>query len=337
MKIGFIIPFANIDFSGGVTVQGRMWKEGLEKLGNDVDLINAWDKFEWNSYDYIIILRTGKLLVDYVKSIKKFNRVKLVCAPIIDYHKSFQRFLLTCKYLGSKRFRIYNQYHDLYSCRNLFDCYLVRSNFEGRFLYDGMKISKDKVFTLPLSYRIPLEYINQINYKAKENFCFHSSRLAFSGKNVERLIKAAIKYEFKLVLAGSINGDLEKEWLNSLIRGYDNIEYVGWLSDDDLYSYYRRAKVFALPSIVEGVGMVALEAAMFGCDIILTNIGAPKEYFNNMAYLVNPYDIDDIGRSIQNVLNGNTFQPYLREHILETNNADSCIRSLDKVLRDNLI
>lgn len=337
MKLGFIIPFANIDFSGGVTVQGRMWKEGLEKLGNNVDLINAWDKFEWDSYDYIIILRTGKLLVDYAKVIKKFNRVKLVCAPIIDYHKSFQRFVFTCKYLGSNRFRVYNQYHELYTSRDLFDYFFVRSNFEARFLYDGMNISKDKVFTLPLSYRVPLEYINQIDYNAKENFCFHSSRLAFSGKNVERLIKAAIKYEFKLVLAGSINGISEQNWLNNLICMHDNIEYVGWLSDDELYSYYRRAKAFALPSIVEGVGMVALEAAMFGCDIILTNIGAPKEYFNNMAYLVNPFDIDDIGRSIQNVLNGDTSQPYLREHILKNNNTDSCIRSLDKVLRDNLI
>ena len=40
IRIAIIVPFANVFYSGGVTVQGRMWKEGLEELGN----IAIWNK-----------------------------------------------------------------------------------------------------------------------------------------------------------------------------------------------------------------------------------------------------------------------------------------------------
>lgn len=47
---------------------------------------------------------------------------------------------------------------------------------------------------------------------------------------------------------------------------------------------------------MEGVGIVAVDAAIYGCEIVITNIGGPKEYYDNMAYTVNPYNIDDIGK-----------------------------------------
>lgn len=337
MKIGLIVPFVNISFSGGVTVQGRMWKEGLDKFGNVVDLIDPWRKFDWNSYDYFILLRFGKDLLDYVQLLKQFPHPKLVSAPIIDYHLGISRFKFVCRYAGNTRLRLYHHFHDLYTCKDDFSFFLVRSEFESKFLTEGMGVSEDKVYVLPLSFRIPLQLADNIEYNHKENFCFHSSRLAFLGKNVERLIKAAIKYKFPLVLGGALNGYKEEQWLNELIKGHSNIKYVGYLTDNELYSYYRRAKVFALPSIVEGVGMVALEAAVFGCDIVLTNIGAPKEYFNGMVELVNPYDIDSIGESILKCLNGITYQPHLRNYILKSNNMEACIKALENVLVKNLV
>ena len=49
-----------------------------------------------------------------------------------------------------------------------------------------------------------------------------------------------------------------------MIGDSTNIEILGFVSDDELISLYNRAKVFALPSINEGVGLVALEAAVHG-------------------------------------------------------------------------
>lgn len=336
MNIAIIVPFANVFYSGGVTVQGRMWKEGLEKIGNKVDLVDNWGQFDWNSYDYIILLGNGKLLLDYMELLKGFEHPQFVSAPIIDYHKSFWSFILRARFFGSVRMKINKPFHDLYFCRNMFDLFLVRSDYEGRFIEEGFGVPQEKIFKLPLNFRTPVKLADDIAFGEKEEFCFHSSRLGSPGKNVERLIKAAIKYDFELVLGGSLKGANQEKWLHGLIDGHKNIKYVGWLSDEDLYSYYRRAKVFALPSIIEGVGMVALEAAIFGCEIVLTDIGAPKEYFNNMAHLVAPYDIDDIGMKVQRALQGKGFQPELREYILNRNNTEVCMKELDSVLRNNL-
>ena len=125
--------------------------------------------------------------------------------------------------------------------------------------------------------------------------------------------------------------------LKQLIGNSDNIEIRGFVSENDLISLYNKAKVFALPSINEGVGLVALEAAVHGCNIIITQLGGPKEYYkDNLAYIVNPYSIDEIGKSIVDAMNNNTQQPQLRNHIIKNYSIDSCvdllINSYQKVL-----
>ena len=56
MKIGFIMPMATVSYSGGIAVQGRMWKKGLENLGHECFLINQWDKFDYNNINTLLIL-----------------------------------------------------------------------------------------------------------------------------------------------------------------------------------------------------------------------------------------------------------------------------------------
>ena len=166
----------------------------------------------------------------------------------------------------------------------------------------------------------------------KEDFVLHMSRLYSPNKNVKRLVEAAIKYNFQLRLGGILNGDVEKRWLHSLIDGHDNIKYIGLLSEEDLVKWYSRCKVFALPSLVEGVGMVALEAAAQGAEIVLTNDGAPKDYYNGRAYLVNPKSVDEIGQACVKALNGDK-QPELLEYVREHYSMEACTKQLVEALQ----
>lgn len=85
-----------------------------------------------------------------------------------------------------------------------------------------------------------------------------------------------------------------------------------------LFELYTEVKVFALPSLNEVVDVVALVAALVGCDIIITRLGGPKEYYNEIAVKVNPRSIDSIGKSIVSMLSPKkTFQPELKNHIIE--------------------
>ncbi len=332
MKIAILVPFFHPVYSGGLYVQGRMWKDGLEKVGCGsikVDLVNQWDDHDWDSYDYIMILGVGKNLIDMINILGKISHAKFISAPVIDYTGSIRSFKLRARYYGSVKLRYYKPFHDYFYCKDKFSLYLVRSEHEKKFLAGGMGIQESKIQIVPISLRFHKMNIDLTT--RKENFCFHASRLASYDKNVGRLIEAAKRYQFPLVLAGTLNGEQEKQWLNKQIEGVSNIKYVGYLSDDELIDYYNRAKVFALPSLVEGVGMVALEAAACGAEIVLTNLGAPKEYYKGRAVLVDPFNVASIGKGVTKALNGFS-QPQLREYILNSYSLEQVSCQLKDIL-----
>lgn len=333
MNIGLILPHLAFTYYAGIPVQGRFWKEGLEALGHQVYLLNNWDKFDLESLDYLIILGQGIFITDIVNSYKKYPKLKIVSAPIIDWHKSLFEFKMRCKYFGWHKGGFIKPLHELYEVRDKIDFFLARSEFERNIIVKGLGVNPSKVKVVPISLRFKDAPV--VDYSKKEDFCLHVSRLRDLGKNVPRLVEAAKKYGFNLKLAGTLHGK-DKKWLNDLIAGADNIEYLGRLSDEELIEVYKRTKVFALPSIVEGVGMVALEAAIYGAEVVLTNIGGPKEYYNGRAVLVNPYDVDSIGKGIMEAFENKKAQPELREYVLENYTLQACSKKLEEVLYNNL-
>ena len=334
MKIGITIPYASVNYSGGINVQCRMWRDGLHALGHQVDLLTPWDKFDYNSYDYVIIVGMGNSYLNYVSLLKQFENIKIISAPVLDPNDTpLWKFKLK-KYYGISSLKLSYYMNDYYKCIKDISFFLARSEFERQYIIKGFNIPADKVKIVPISIRYTESPF--INYKEKEEVCLHVSRLKDPGKNVQRLVKAAQKYGFKLRLAGTINGKLEADWLQNLIGDSENITYLGWLSEEDLKQEYRKAKVFALPSIIEGVGMVALEAAIYGNEICITNLGGPKEYYDGRAVLVNPYDVDSIGQGVLYAMNNKNAQPELSQYIAEEYSVINCMRKLEKCMVDFL-
>ena len=322
MKIGLTIPSASISPTGGVKIQGEMWKKGLEEMGYECVLIDFWQNNDWSSYDSVIVLGFGGFLRSFAKYFKRLCK-KFVLAPIIDPSISKWKYRLLVKHYGCQKIGLTNRFHDLYLSAKYFDLFLARSQFEADYISYCLDVPKEKIKIVPLSVRTPLAE----KMPEKEDFVLHMSRLYSPNKNVKRLVEAAIKYNFQLRLGGVLNGEVEKQWLHSLIDGHDNIKYIGLLSEEDLVKWYSRCKVFALPSLVEGVGMVALEAAGRGCEIVLTDNGAPKEYYKGLAYLVNPKSVDDIGKACVAALHGDK-QPELLQFVRENYNIKACTQQL---------
>lgn len=326
MKIGLIIPTASISPTGGVKVQGEMWKKGLEEQGHECVLIDFWQNHNWESYDVIIVISFGGFLRSFAKYFKRICK-KFVLAPIIDPSLPKPLYKIQVKYYGCQKIGLTNRFHDLYLSAKYFDLFLARSLFEANYISYCLDVPKDKIKIIPLSIRTPIAD----SMPKKEDFVLHISRLYASNKNVKRLILAAIKYHFQLRLGGVLNGDVEKEWMNNLIDGHDNIKYIGLLSEEDLVKWYSRCKVFALPSLVEGVGMVALEAAAQGAEIVLTNNGAPKDYYKGRAYLINPKSVDEIGQACVKALQGDK-QPELLDYVREHYSMKACTKQLIEAL-----
>lgn len=330
MKIGIIMSTPMISPTGGVRIQAIMWRDGLRELGHDAELINNWDVPDWKTFDALIVFDFGGSFRLWMQGLS-WNNKKIAVAPIIDPHWSMKKFKFFTKFWGSHRhLGLTSRFHDLYIGCQYGQIFFTRSDEETAYLSYSCDIPKDKIYQIPLSVRFqPLKEMPE-----KENFCFHASRLRADNKNVSRLIQAAIKYGFELRLGGILNGKDEDKWLHDQIDGHKNIQYIGMVNDNELKDWYRRCKVFALPSLVEGVGMVALEAAGYGAEIVLTNHGAPKEYWDGQAALVDPLSVDEIGQAIMKCLNGeHKMQPQLMHFIDEKYSVRACTEMIVDALK----
>lgn len=332
MKIGIYKPTVSVSPVCGVKVQGKMWRDGLTALGHQVELIDIWKDYDWDSFDWLIMMGFGGNFRDSSKAFRNLVK-KIAIAPIIDPAWGHWKYKFFTKYWGEqKHLGLSSRFHDLFLNKDLFDLWLVRSDYESSYVTKSLEIDSSLIELVPLQYRV--ESCETIPHK--ENFCFHASRLAAKNKNVERQVEAAIKYGYRLVLAGILVSADEQQWLHNLIYGHDNIEYVGKLTDEQLLDYYRRCKVFALPSITEGVGMVALEAAANGAEIVLTNDGGPKYYLAGHAEIVNPYSVDEIGLAVKKLLDNNVYQPELLQYMKDNFSPEACSKKLEITLLERL-
>ena len=332
MKIAIYKPTVSVSPVCGVKVQGKMWHDGLVALGHQVDLVNIWDDYDWDSYDWLIMMGYGGNFRDSSRAFSKLVK-RLAIAPIVDPDCGYIKYKFYTKYWGNqKHLGLSSRFHDLYLNKDFYKLWLVRSDFEKSYVTKCLDIDESLIDLVPLQYRVP----SCDTMPLKENFCFHASRLAASNKNVPRLVEAAKKYGFNLVLAGLLASEEEKQWLHNMIDGHDNIKYVGQLTDEELVNYYRKCKVFALPSITEGVGMVALEAAANGAEIVLTNDGGPKYYLKDHAEIINPYSVDDIGRAVMKLMERNVYQPALLDYMKNNFSAEACSKQLEKALKDRM-
>lgn len=327
MNIAYIIDIGCcVSPFNGIRVQAQTWADELKIKGNSVTLINPWNKVDWKSFDVIHIFGQNENLLGWTQSLSQYN-IPIVVSPIIDTIQSVRMYKLVAK-LNIPFLRMSTVNNKVSRADKYVSKWLARSEFEATYINKSYGIAKDKIKIVPLSYRIPtIDY-----YPEKKPYCLHVSIITDERKNVMRLMQAAIKYKFNLVLAGS-NKEEDFPTFKKIIESNDNITYLGRVSDEKLIELYKEAKVFALPSITEGVGMVAVEAAAYGCDIVVTKLGGPKEYYGNNAFIINPYDVDEIGASVIRALTETNKQPLLMNQIIEKYNLSSCVDELKEVYR----
>lgn len=118
--------------------------------------------------------------------------------------------------------------------------------------------------------------IEKIRASEEETDIIFAGRL-IKEKNVDFLIKAVnlVKKEISNIKCMIIGDGPVRENLVKLSHNLgleDNIEFTGFLEDhDEVISYMKSSKVFVLPSIREGFGIIALEANAGGLPVVTVN------------------------------------------------------------------
>lgn len=315
MKIAYIL-YPNVivsNKSNGIRSQAETWASILRSLGHEVEYVSEWGNYDWHTIDAIHLFGDGYWW-GFVKFLVKLNP-NIYLSPIIDpqpnaFHKKSIKSRAK-SYI--KDFLFKKRESPMQRDIKIFKKIFVRSQFEMEYVMKMYGVPEKNFVLVPLSYSTSCQQYDKVK---KENFCLHISSIYQDRKNVIRLIEAAKKYDFRLVLAGNKGNSEQFEPIKKAIDSSNNIEVLGFISEEEKLDLYKRAKVFALPSIQEGVGIVALDAAYYGCEIAITNIPGPKEYYSGRCVEVDPFEIDSIGEGVVSLLrNEKRFQPDLEEYI----------------------
>jgi glycosyltransferase involved in cell wall biosynthesis len=119
-----------------------------------------------------------------------------------------------------------------------------------------------------------------------------------------RLIKALKNSNIPLVLIGAAN---DPKYLRVCKReANEQVLFIDHLPQRELASAYKVAKAHVLASWYDTPGLVSLEAGLLGCNLISTNRGSAREYFQDLAWYCDPEDMDSIRSA--------TFQAYNSEY-----------------------
>ncbi|WP_165929506.1 glycosyltransferase family 4 protein [Pseudocnuella soli] len=122
-------------------------------------------------------------------------------------------------------------------------------------------------------------------------------------KNQLNLIQAMNGLDIELVIVGrpSPNHQLYYNECRSIAGA--NVKFLDHMPQAELRQLYAAAKVHILPSWFETTGLSSLEAAIMGCNIVVTRKGDTEEYFGNLAVYCEPDNIESIKGAIMEAYN----------------------------------
>lgn len=191
-------------------------------------------------------------------------------------------------------------------CYDLADRIVAVSNYSANDL-SSRGVSREKIDIVPNGVDINRFHpgSSTVEFEEWERVLLYVGPLA-ERKGLQYIIRAMPsilrKYpDTGLVLVGSG----EKEDLRQLaeeLNVLDNVHFEGFVPDDDLPDYYRSADVFVFPSLLEGFGMVLVEAMASGLPVVSTTATAIPEVVDNAGLLVPPRDQSELATAVSTLI-----------------------------------
>lgn len=307
---------------GGDTVQINSTTKYLRELGIQVDINCDGNDIEYVKYDlmhFFNIIRPDDILPHILKSSLPFvvstifvdygeyekNRggklgmlSRVFSSDKLEYIKAIARYAKNGDKIKSKHYLLNGHKSSVEYVANKAALLLPNSDSEyNRFT---------KVYNSSTPYHKIVNAIDTSTFDdkvmANDNFKDHILCVGrIEGrKNQLNLIKALIDTELSLTIIGKPSPN-HINYFNEcakLVGTTNKMQIIEHIHHSDLASIFKAARVHVLPSWFETTGLSSLEAAIMGCNIVVSPKGDTEEYFGKLAYYCQPDDIVSIRRAV---------------------------------------
>jgi glycosyltransferase involved in cell wall biosynthesis len=109
--------------------------------------------------------------------------------------------------------------------------------------------------------------------------------------------------ELRLVIVGrkDVLREADIKWVSK--QGYKNIDFLGFVPDEQLAWLYAHTRAYVFPSFMEGFGLPGLEAMAYGAPVAASNASCIPEILGDAAIYFDPHDPDDMQRVVGDLIN----------------------------------
>jgi glycosyltransferase involved in cell wall biosynthesis len=321
---------------GGDSIQIYSTAKYLRILGVNVDVKLANEKVNYDDYDLIHffnIIRPDDILahiskndlpfvvstifVDY-SEYEKLNRrgllgiaAKIFTGDQLEYIKTVARYIVNGDKIKSLHYLIKGQRASINYVSRRAKLLLPNSHSEFKRFAKLYETSK---FYRKVPNAIDISTFDE-NVAPNEEFRNHVLCVGrIEGlKNQLNLLVALMDTEYNVTLIGksSPNHKAYYEKCLELVSRNPRYRLIDHIDHNELSSIYKAAKVHVLASWFETTGLSSLEAAVMGCNLVVTRKGDTEEYFGDMAEYCDPNDTASIRRAVD-VAYHKPFNPSLK-------------------------
>jgi glycosyltransferase involved in cell wall biosynthesis len=309
MKVAIITRSTLNTVPGGDTVQAVQTARHLADMGIAAEIKLCNEAIDYRQFDLLHffnltrpadILRHSKksgkpfvvstILVNY-SEYDKYHRkgigllFSFLSADRIEYLKTVARWLLGKDHLVSGDYLWKGQRKSISEILKTAAMILPNSISEYRRVTHTYP-SNVKYWVVPNGIDTNLFQRNFVA-KKKDNMVLCVARIE-GIKNQLNLIKALNNTRFNLFLIGSFAPNQRAYYRECLSEAAENVSFINHIPQEQLVKYYEQAKVHILPSWFETTGLSSIEAAVMGCNIVITDKGDAKEYFGQNAFYCDP-------------------------------------------------
>lgn len=136
-------------------------------------------------------------------------------------------------------------------------------------------------------------------------------------KNTPALIDAFarlprdVRSGLQLVVTCRLDDEFRRQWTDRALSAgltEDDFVFTGLVTEPVLKALYQSAALFVYPSVYEGFGLPALEAAACGCPVITSETSSMPEILNMPASQFDPHNADDMSGLIHRAFTDPAFR-----------------------------